>query len=133
MRRLEKRRNDRNDAVADEDIAEKVITSENVGAAAEDIVSASTSVTETSQSIAEEALNDEEKICDNNEIENEAVEATLVDGAEKQADAVEKRRFWLCIHHGCIDNTTLEELECPCCGLECEVVEYDSEEEYEPP
>ena len=40
LRRLEKRRNDRNDAVADEDIAEKVITSENVGAAAEDIISA---------------------------------------------------------------------------------------------
>ena len=71
--------------------------------------------------------------CDNNVIENEAVEATLADVAEKQAEAVEKRRFWLCIHHGCIDNTTLEELECSCCGLECEVVEYDSEEEYEPP
>ena len=51
-------------------------------------------------------------------------------GAEKQPET--ERRYWLCIFHGCIDNTELEDLECSCCGVECQVVEYDSQEEYEP-
>ena len=74
-----------------------------------------------------------ETVCDKNTMKNEAAEATSVDSAAvKQEETAEKRRFWLCIFHGCIDNTTLEDLECTCCGVECQVVEYDSEVEYEP-
>ena len=124
LRRLAKRKNERNDA-ANEETAEKVVTSENVAAA--------TDAETPPQSLAEEALNTgEDTICDDDIIENEAVEATSEESADKQAEAVEKRRFWLCIYHGCIDNTTLEDLECSCCGIECQVVEYDSEVEYEP-
>ena len=72
----------------------------------------------------------EKTVRDVDTMEKEAVEATsssLNGAAEKQ-----ERRFWLCIFHGCIDNTTLEDLQCSCCGDECQVVEYDSEVEYEP-
>ena len=66
------------------------------------------------------------------EEENTAEKATTYSSvAEKQPET--ERRYWLCIFHGCIDNTELEDLECSCCGIECQVVEYDSEEEYEPP
>ena len=63
--------------------------------------------------------------------ENTAEKATTYSSvAEKQPET--ERRYWLCIFHGCIDNTELEDLECSCCGIECQVVEYDSEVEYEP-
>ena len=152
LRRLDKRRNDRNNVVANEEIAEKVNSSDNVDAAADEFIA--TTVTETPQFIAEEVITAGETVSDEVTMEIEAVKATSVDGKKQEKtgcdedtienDAVEaassldvgaekqERRFWLCIFHGCIDNTTLEDLQCSCCGDECQVVEYDSEVEYEP-
>ena len=130
--RLEKRRNDRKSsevANQDEAVAEKVIVST-------DDVATENKVDESPSLSADEAVTvavdgSSEEMVDKEEI-NKAEKATPnSSGAVKQPET--ERRYWLCIFHGCIDNTELEDLECSCCGIECQVVEYDSEEEYEPP
>ena len=137
LKRLEKRKNARNKLLVadteDEVTAEKVATSEMEDAAAEvqetETVSDESTVENEAVEATPEVGTEKQEKRDHDE-DNEAVEATsssLNGAAEKQ-----ERRFWLCIFHGCIDNTTLEDLQCSCCGDECQVVEYDSEVEYEP-
>ena len=67
-----------------------------------------------------------------------AVQAAKDQTQERVAEKLSDKRKWLCLSHGCLG----EDLdivmktysgECDCCGDQCTVVAYNSEEEYEPP
>ena len=74
-----------------------------------------------------------EKAVEENVGEMVAVKAVTDQSQKKAAEKLADRRKWLCLSHGCMGQEfdSYEEVECDCCVKSCQVVEYNSEDDYD--